>query len=169
MKGRYWIGILLLTLMAGCQANGSSEKDKEKAKEATVPESGVKVERAVLMPHAPYPATAPTASPAQGPHPSPRGSRLESLGIEVDPGRIIIDTGKAREVLKNLSRQFRQEIAPQHTPGSSSQVSVPKLGIEVSDKKVEIDLNRTKNFLEKWIGVIQTLTQEVNRSLAPLR
>jgi hypothetical protein len=90
----------------------------------------------------------------------------ESLGIEVEPGRIVIDTRKMREALKNLGRQLHAKTM--NSPSlHGAKNDGPDLGIKVSDEKVEIDLNKTRSFLKEWIGVMRALSDELDRSLAP--
>jgi hypothetical protein len=169
MPKRYWMGVVLLSLLLGCGNGGSSEYRKpDKLSPAA---GGAGQERAALLTGASYPTIHAPSAPSSGTgslHSAGTGS-LESLGIEVAPGRIVIDTRKARETLEQLGRQLRMEVTAAPRSPKASGVSAPDLGIRVSEEKVQIDLNKTRRFLEKWVDVMRALTEEVNRSLAPLR
>ncbi|WP_292656001.1 hypothetical protein [Nitratifractor sp.] len=90
------------------------------------------------------------------------------MGIEVEPGRLIIDTRRAKTYLDALGRQLESGIrqgvqkAGQHAPQETD------LGIRVSPDRVEIDLNRTRHFMQEWIEAVRIFGEELNRSLAPL-
>lgn len=92
---------------------------------------------------------------------------MRKMGLQVDRGRIILDTRKSKEFFEALGKQLKAGMdqsvqkAKQHAPTGSD------FGIQVQNEKVVIDLNRTKNFMKGWVETMEILGRELNRSLAP--
>jgi hypothetical protein len=89
------------------------------------------------------------------------------MGIEVGNGRITIDTRRTRSYFEAMERQISRGVnrgvqkAKQHASG------VDDIGIYVSKERVEIDLNKTRNFLKIWGESMRILGEELDRSLKP--
>jgi len=161
MKGLYGVGFLLFFTLTACDSTTSSENHKSHATISGKPLAGE--QRATLLPRTALPGS---PTPAKKPVESPSKPQVvEKLGIEVEPGRIVIDTRKVRAVLENLAHQLQAGV--QASSSTKTSVEAPDLGIRVSDEKVEIDLNKTRSFLKKWMGVMKVLGDELDRALAP--
>ncbi len=130
------------------------------------------------------PGTRSAPSPSPSPTSRPRSERLrrspapvanspeeremmERMGIDVEPGRIRIDTRKARHFFETVERELRSgvdrgiEKAKEHQRSSG----VTDLGIHVGNDRIEIDLNRTKRFMKIWAESMKLLGEEVEQSL----
>jgi len=128
----------------------------------------------LIPPHA-MPAALPSSAPAvprsellQPASPSPGSTGLKKMGIEVEPGRIIIDTRRVQSYLDALGRQLERGL---HQGVQKAEQNAPQeadTGIRVSSDSIEIDLNRTRHFIQEWIETMKIFGEELNRSLAPL-
>ena len=93
----------------------------------------------------------------------------ESLGISVDDGKIIIDTKQTRDFFHGIGQKLKKgmnnikEDLKKKEVGSSSET-----GIVVTKTSMHIDLNKTKNFMEKWIKSMESVVQEVNRTMSDI-
>ena len=93
----------------------------------------------------------------------------ESLGISVDDGKIIIDTKQTRDFFHGIGQKLKKgmnnikEDLKKKEVGSSSET-----GIVVTKTSMHIDLNRTKNFIEKWIKSMESVIQEVDRTMSDI-
>jgi len=160
-------GKIVMILMCGLLLNGcGGGQDEQSAKSVSCPH--------LILPNS---SSAVLASPAstvlrsehlQPAAPSSENSGLKKMGVEVEPGRIIIDTRRARSYLDALGRQLERGIHQgiQKTEQNISRES--DWGIRISSEKVEIDLNKTRHFMQQWIEAMRIFGEEVNRSLAPL-
>ncbi len=110
----------------------------------------------------------PVALKTQNPPPQ-ETELMQKMGLQVDHGRIILDTKKSKEFFEALGKQLKSGVdqsvqkAKQHAPSGSD------LGIQVQGEKVVIDLNRTKSFMKGWVETMEILGRELNRSLAPVQ
>ena len=71
--------------------------------------------------------------------------------------------------MERLGSELEQGV---HRGAQRAQSKAPadsELGIQISDERVEIDLNRTRHFMQQWIEAVKVFGEELNRSLAPLR
>ena len=109
----------------------------------------------------------PTSAPASASQPSDEKAMMEKMGIEVEPGRIRIDTQKARNFFEAIERQLSSGMdrgvkkAKEHQERSG----VTDLGIHVGKDRIEIDLNQTKRFMKIWGESMKILGEEVEKSL----
>ena len=123
-------------------------------------------------------SSAPAAAPLQGSPSSPASRKnsaphqtelMKKMGLQVESGRIILDTEKSKNFFESLGKAIEKNIhqgmekAEQHVPSGED------LGIQMDDKKVVIDLNKTKNFMKVWVETLEVLGRELNRSLAPIQ
>jgi hypothetical protein len=154
---------MLLVAVAGC---GSQKKGTEKnetiLRGTALPGTHRSPPRTGLQQSGPR-----LLRPAAPPSPAPSGKPevLERMGIEVGGGRITIDTKKAKSYFEALERQISHGVnrgvkkARQHASGAED------IGIYVDKDRVEIDLNKTKNFLKIWGESMKILGEELDRSL----
>jgi hypothetical protein len=133
----------------------------------------------IARPHLIAPNSASAALPSSAPavsrsrnlqpaSPSPGTSGLEKMGVEVEPGRVIIDTRRVKAYLEALGRQLESGMHQGSKKAGASGSQGPQLGIRVSQDKIEIDLNKTRHFMQEWIEVMKVFGEELNRTLAPL-
>ena len=93
----------------------------------------------------------------------------ESLGISVDDGKIIIDTKQTIDFFHSIGQKLKKgmnnikEDLKKKEASSSSET-----GIVVTKTSMHIDLNKTKNFMEKWIKSMESVVQEVNRTMSDI-
>ena len=89
---------------------------------------------------------------------------LENMGIEVESGKIVIDTKKTEEFFDRIGRTLEREVNKMEKgldkPDSSD------IGVKVKKDKIEIDLNKTKSFLENFAKGMQKIAKEINATLA---
>ena len=157
-------------LLGGCKEESDHGKEAKAVLKGTVSPGGVRHSgRQLKQPNSPAPHLLQPAQSLQ-PVPSPgkqKPEMLQKMGIEVGGGRITIDTKRARSYFEALERQISQGVhrgvqkAKQHTSG------VDDIGIHVSKEKVEIDLNKTRNFLKVWGESMKIIGEELDRSLKP--
>ncbi|WP_456393090.1 hypothetical protein [Nitratifractor sp.] len=120
----------------------------------------------VTTPRLLRPASSGLATPPSPPSAPPSKRKLlDQMGIEVGGGEIRIDTRKTREFFRTIGAQLNAgadrgvQRARQHTSG------VKDIGIHIEKDKVEIDLNKTKNFLKVWGEAMKILGEELEKSL----
>ena len=93
---------------------------------------------------------------------------MKKMGLQIEKGRIILDTEKSKNFFEALGRQLREgldegvEKAKQHAPKEED------LGIHIRKNRIEIDVNKTKSFMKSWVETMEILGKEINRSLQPL-
>lgn len=162
MQGKLVTLLICGVLLSACKGEAEARNSPGSSPPHLIPSHA--------MPAA-LPSPASTASRSghlQPASPSPGGSGLKKMGIEVESGRIIIDTRRVKSYLDALGRQLERGLhqgvrkAEQNTPQEAD------TGIRVSSDSIEIDLNRTRHFIQEWIETMKIFGEELNRSLAPL-
>lgn len=124
-------------------------------------------------PHLATPSSSPGhlsgATPPQRSSATGQTELMKKMGLQVEDGRIILDTEKSKNFFESLGRSIEKNIhqgvkkAEKHVPSGE------EIGIKVEDKKVVIDLNKTRNFMKAWVETMEVLGRELNRSLSPVR
>ena len=93
----------------------------------------------------------------------------ESLGISVDDGKIIIDTKQTRDFFHGIGQKLKKGMDNIKEDLKKKEVSSSsETGIVVTKTSMHIDLNRTKNFIEKWIKSMESVIQEVDRTMSDI-
>ncbi len=164
MSKKFWsltlpLGALLL--LWGCDhSHNKSEKGDLEASPTAIPSPQVSQKvppRGQKSPLAEASASAPQET-----------DLMKKMGLQVEKGRIILDTEKSKKFFEALGRQLREgleegvEKAKQHAPQEED------LGIHIQKNRIEIDVNKTKAFLKGWVKMMEVLGKEINRSLQPL-
>ena len=162
MRGKIVTILICGLLLSGC---GGEQNDRNTKG----------VSRPHLIPPKASPAALPSSSPAvsrsrnlQPASSSAGSSGLKKMGVEVEPGRIIIDTRRAKAYLDRLGKQLENGLRQGTQKAGQHAAQGTDLGIRVSPDRVEIDLNRTRHFMQQWIEAVRIFGEELNRSLAPL-
>lgn len=83
-----------------------------------------------------------------------KNSTLFRIGISQKGDKITIDTNKTQQFFKNLSKKITKEM------DQFSQEM--EKGIEVDENHIQIDINKTGNFLDKWHQKMQNFANEIN-------
>jgi len=93
----------------------------------------------------------------------------ESLGISVDDGKIIIDTKQTRDFFHGIGQKLKKGLNNIKEDLKKEEVdSSSETGIVVTETSMHIDLNKTKNFMEKWIKSMESVVQEINRTMSDI-
>ena len=93
----------------------------------------------------------------------------ESLGISVDDGKIIIDTKQTRDFFHGIGQKLKKGMDNIKEDLKKKEVSSSsETGIVVTKTSMHIDLNKTKNFMEKWIKSMESVVQEVDRTMSDI-
>ena len=164
MSKKFWsltLPLSALLLLWGC--DHSHKKPEQRAAEASPittpsPQASQKV-----PPQGQKPSLGEASSSA--PHDT---DLMKEMGLQVEKGRIILDTEKSKKFFEALGRQLREGLdegvkkAKQHAPKEED------LGIHIQKNRIEIDVNKTKSFMKKWVEMMEILGKEINRSLQPL-
>jgi len=111
-----------------------------------------------------------SVAPSATASPPPRKTEMmEKMGIEVGGGTIRIDTRKARNFFEAVERQISSGVnrGVQKAKRHQNQSGVEDIGIHVEKDRIEIDLNKTKKFMEIWGESMRILGEEVEKSLQP--
>jgi hypothetical protein len=113
----------------------------------------------------------PLAPSAAASSPPRKTEMMERMGIEVGSGTIRIDTRKARSFFEEMERQISGGVnrGVQRAKQHRNQSGVEDIGIHVEKDRIEIDLNKTKKFMEIWGESMKILGEEIEKSLQPPR
>lgn len=118
----------------------------------------------------------PKTQPPQNQNIHPANATAASpTGIVVDHGRIIIDTAQAKSFLEGLAQRIDHGFKKIEHDLQKGQMRSPNdTGIVITQDRIEVDLNKTEKFMEKWIKSMESVGQELDnvfreldRSLKP--
>ncbi len=90
-------------------------------------------------------------------------SKLHSIGIYKEDGKIIIDLNKTKKLLNNFATKLREEGIK--IKDKTKDINISLLGIKIDKEKIKVDLNKTKNFLEKFSKIIEDVAKDFNKSI----
>jgi len=168
--GKRWGVIVWLSLIflgGGCKEKTDNGTEAKAVLRGTATPGGHRTLTPAVSQRRPSPHLLRPARSVPAPSVPRKPEMLGKMGIEVEQGRISIDTRKARNYFEALERQLSQGVnqgvqrARRHASGADD------IGIHVSRDRVEIDLNKTKNFLKIWGESMKILGEELDNSLQP--
>ena len=100
-----------------------------------------------------------------------QNNKLAHMGITTDNGKLIIDTNKTKSFFQQMAENFKVRADKFAKDFKEGNINDPQAGIEVTKTHVNIDLNKTKSFLDNWGKLIDsyvkefdTLSKDINSS-----
>ena len=89
-----------------------------------------------------------------------KNSKYSQIGVTSKEGKIIIDTNKTKEYFKGLAHQMKTKMDKMSTDLEKGIIKNEEAGIEMDETHINIDLNKTKTFLETWGKKMQGFVKE---------
>ena len=89
-----------------------------------------------------------------------KNSRFSQIGVTSKDGKITIDTNKTKEYFKGLAHQMKTKMDKMSTDLEKGIIKNEEAGIEMDETHINIDLNKTKTFLETWGKKMQGFVKE---------
>jgi uncharacterized lipoprotein YehR (DUF1307 family) len=87
-------------------------------------------------------------------------SKYSQIGITSKEGKIIIDTNKTKEYFRGLAHQVKTKMDKMSKDLERGIIKNEEAGIEMDETHINIDLNKTKTFLESWGKKMQGFVRE---------
>ena len=138
------IAMILLLSFSGCQdtKEDQAQHDAKIAKEA----------RAQLLKE--------QAEAKQKREELEKNNKYSKIGITKEDGKVIIDTNKTKSYFKDLAHQMKTKMDKMSKDLEKGIVKNEEAGIEMDETHINIDLNKTKTFLDTWGKKIQGFVKE---------
>jgi len=156
-RSALWILLVSALLLSACQGNpkeASSDPEQANRPQSAQAQRGT-------------PVTAPAVIPV--PPQAPK-TTAETLGITVDDGKIIIDTRQTKRFLHGIGKKMKKSFDKIEATLQKEKIDSPdETGIIITDTKMQIDLNKTRNFMEKWIRSIESVVNELNKTMGEIK
>ena len=89
-----------------------------------------------------------------------KNSKYSQIGITSENGKIIIDTNKTKSYFKDLAHQMKTKMDKMSKDLEKGIVKNEEAGIEMDETHINIDLNKTKHFLDTWAKKMQGFVKE---------
>ena len=89
-----------------------------------------------------------------------KNNKFSKIGITSEDGRIIIDTNKTKSYFKDLAHQMKTKMDKMSKDLEKGIVKNEEAGIEMDERHINIDLNKTKTFLDIWGKKMQGFVKE---------
>ena len=93
------------------------------------------------------------------------------IGFSTEDGKVIIDTEKTKSYFKQMAAQLKAHADKFSEDFEKGVINEEEAGIEVNATHINIDLNKTKSFLDAWTKTIkgyakefETMTKEIDTS-----
>jgi len=148
--------LLAVFLLLGCQESPEEKPQHNRAKiskplQQTLQQNGTPVA---------------TASNTATPQQQRAAHHLSPLGIEVDDGRIIIDTKQTKAFLQEIGQQMNRSLKRIEKNLRKEQIhSAEETGIIITDTSIQVDLNQTRHFMERWIRSMESVAKEIDHTM----
>ncbi len=89
-----------------------------------------------------------------------------ALDVEVKDGKIIIDTKQTKDFLQSIGEKMRDGLTRvQHSFQKNHIKSQDETGIKITDTSVQIDFNKSRNFMNKWLNSMKSATEEIDKTM----
>lgn len=93
----------------------------------------------------------------------------ELLGITVEGGKIIIDTRQTKDFFHGIGEKIKDSASRIEESLKKEKVESPdETGISITETTIHIDLNKTKNFMKKWIKSMETVVKEIDETMSDI-
>jgi hypothetical protein len=92
-----------------------------------------------------------------------KSSKFSQMGIASKDGKVTIDTNKTKQYFKNLAHIMKSKMDKMSHDLEKGIVKNKEAGIEVDESHINIDLNKTKHFLDIWGKKIQAYVNDFDK------
>ncbi|WP_415406837.1 hypothetical protein ACLHDG_13905 [Sulfurovum sp. CS9] len=89
-----------------------------------------------------------------------KNNKFSKIGITSEDGKIIIDTNKTKSYFKDLAHEMKIKMDKMSKDLEKGIVKNEEAGIEMNETQINIDLNKTKTFLDTWGKKMQGFVKE---------
>jgi uncharacterized lipoprotein YehR (DUF1307 family) len=89
-----------------------------------------------------------------------KNSKFSHIGVTSKDGKITIDTNKTKSYFKDLAHQMKTKMDKMSKDLEKGIVKNEEAGIEMDETHINIDLNKTKTFLDTWGKKMQGFVKE---------
>ncbi len=86
---------------------------------------------------------------------------LSRLGFHMSGEKIIIDTNKTKNYLKELNKRFKKRVTKLSREIKDGVVNEKDVGLEANSTTIKIDLKKTKNTLEKFKVKFEEIFEDI--------
>jgi len=156
-RSALWILLVPALLLSACQGN-PKEASSDSA-QANRPQS------AQAQRGTPSATPTVTSTPPQTPK-----KTTKTLGVTVDDGKIIIDTRQTKRFLHGIREKMKKSFDKIEAALRKEKIdSLDETGIIITDTKMRVDLNKTRNFMEKWIRSMESVMKELNKTIGEIK
>jgi len=91
------------------------------------------------------------------------------FGITINEDKIIIDTKKTKDLFGSIMHKLEGSFEKIDSKLKKDQVaSVDETGIIIREDIVSIDLNKTKTFLNKWSNSMNSVAEELDKTMSDI-
>jgi len=118
----------------------------------------------VTLPQARHAAKNPpsTSAAPQTIHPI-NAPKTPPIGITVDQNHIIIDTRQTQRFLESLTQKIDQNFKQIEQGLRKEKLQSPNdTGIVITNDRIEVDLNKTENFVNKWMRSMEAVGKQLD-------
>ena len=90
---------------------------------------------------------------------------LGLLGINIDDGKIEVDTNKTKSFFETLGKKVEEKVEDINSGIKSGKLDLKdSVGVKIEDEKIELDLNKTKSFFEHLANKLKSFTENIDLS-----
>jgi len=92
-----------------------------------------------------------------------KNNKLAHMGITTDNGKLIIDTNKTKDFFQQMAANIKVRADKFAKDMKKGVVDDKEAGIEMNETHINIDLNKTKSFLDGWSKTLEGYAKEFNK------
>jgi uncharacterized lipoprotein NlpE involved in copper resistance len=92
-----------------------------------------------------------------------KNNKLAHMGITTTNGKLIIDTDKTKSFFQQMAANLKVKADKFAKDMQEGTIDDKEAGIEITKTHVNIDLNKTKGYLDKWGKVFESYAKEFQK------
>lgn len=94
--------------------------------------------------------------------------KLNKMGINMNDGRIIIDTNKTKAFFNDLGKKMDMRMKKISSDMEKGIVEYKEGGVDINEQHIHIDLNKTRDLLLDWGKQLEVFAKEFDKMTKPL-
>ena len=92
-----------------------------------------------------------------------KNNKLAHMGISTEDGKLIIDTNKTKSFFQQMAANLKVKADKFAKDMQEGTIDDKEAGIEVTKSHINIDLNKTKGYLDKWGKVFESYAKDFQK------